>query len=123
MDFTKKDSQDSLRKALAGRDVNCVLSDMAPNATGVRMLDQENITNLCYEVLKFALAVSSPGANLVVKVWDNGDVPKLERTIKQFYEKVKRVKPNASRSNSSEHFLVAKNYIGLEKVKQIIENK
>ncbi|SPP83705.1 rRNA methyltransferase 2, mitochondrial [Drosophila guanche] len=112
MDFTTPLAQQCLREALAGRQVNCVLSDMAPNATGVRMLDQESITNLCYEVLRFALAMSAPQANLVVKVWDNGDVPKLERDMLRFYEKVKRVKPRASRGDSAEHFLVARGYKG-----------
>lgn len=96
---------------------------MAPNATGVRMLDQEVITNLCYDVLRFALAMSAPHANLVVKVWDNGDVPKLEKDILRFYEKVKRVKPRASRGDSSEHFFVARDFKGLENVVQIEKQK
>ncbi|XP_068157939.1 rRNA methyltransferase 2, mitochondrial [Drosophila tropicalis] len=110
MDFTSAVAQQRLKESLAGRQVNCVLSDMAPNATGVRMLDQESITNLCYEVLRFALAMSAPDANLVVKVWDNGDVPKLERDMLRHYEKVKRVKPRASRGDSAEHFLVARGF-------------
>lgn len=89
---------------------------MAPNATGVKMLDQEVIINLCYNVLRFALAMSAPRANLVVKVWDNGDVPKLEKDILKFYDKVKRVKPRASRGDSSEHFFVAKGFKGLENI-------
>ncbi|XP_030373821.1 rRNA methyltransferase 2, mitochondrial [Scaptodrosophila lebanonensis] len=115
MDFTKPASQQRLREALGDRPVNCVLSDMAPNATGIRMLDQENIINLCYVVLRFAISMSAPHANLVVKVWDNGDVPKLERDILRFYEKVKRVKPRASRSDSAEHFLVARSFKGTQK--------
>lgn len=112
MDFTSSLAQKRLRECLSGHKVNCVLSDMAPNATGVRMLDQENITNLCYEVLRFALAMSAPQANLVVKIWDNGDVPKLERDMLRFYEKVKRVKPRASRGDSAEHFLLARGFKG-----------
>ncbi|KAI8124611.1 putative ribosomal RNA methyltransferase CG11447 [Lucilia cuprina] len=116
MDFTKPENQLRLKSALDGRKVNCVLSDMAPNATGVRMLDQEIIINLCYDVLRFALAMSAPQANFIVKVWDNGDVPKLEKDISRFYEKVKRVKPRASRGDSSEHFFVARGFKGLENV-------
>ena len=114
MDFTRPDSQQTLKTALAGRPVNCVLSDMAPNATGIRMLDQENIINLCYAVLRFALIMSAPQANLVVKVWDNADVARLEKDMLRFYEKVKRVKPHSSRSDSAEHFLVARNFKGLK---------
>ncbi|KAM7362978.1 mitochondrial rRNA methyltransferase 2 [Cochliomyia hominivorax] len=118
MDFTKLENQLRLKKVLEAQKINCVLSDMAPNATGIRMLDQEIITNLCYDVLRFAIVMSAPQANLVVKVWDNGDVPKLEKDIKRFYEKVKRVKPKASRGDSSEHFFVAKGFKGLENIKQ-----
>ncbi|XP_037948561.1 rRNA methyltransferase 2, mitochondrial-like [Teleopsis dalmanni] len=118
MDFTKPISQQRLKETLAGRAVNCVLSDMAPNATGIRMLDQENIINLCYSVLRFALIMSAKGANLVVKVWDNGDVAKLEKDISRFYDKVKRVKPQSSRSDSAEHFLVARNFKGLDEINE-----
>ncbi|XP_055853184.1 rRNA methyltransferase 2, mitochondrial [Episyrphus balteatus] len=116
-DFTKPESQLRLKTALNGRPVNCVLSDMAPNATGVRVLDQETITDLCYMVLRFSLAMSAVGANLVVKIWDNSAVPKLEEDMLKFYEKVKRVKPFSSRSDSAEHFMVARNFKGLENVK------
>lgn len=112
-DFTKLETQLKLKNALNGRPVNCVLSDMAPNATGVRMLDQENITNLCYAVLRFSLAISAVGANLVVKIWNNGAVPKLEEDMLKFYKKVKRVKPFSSRSDSAEHFMVARYFKGL----------
>ena len=110
MDFTQPASQLRLKTALNDRAVNCVLSDMAPNATGIRMLDQENIINLCYVVLRFAIVMSAPGANLVVKVWDNADVARLEKDMMRFYEKVKRIKPHSSRSDSAEHFLVARSF-------------
>uniref|UniRef100_A0A1I8NE31 rRNA methyltransferase 2, mitochondrial n=1 Tax=Musca domestica TaxID=7370 RepID=A0A1I8NE31_MUSDO len=116
MDFTKEESKQQLIKALNGRKVNCVLSDMAPNATGVRILDQESIVNLCYDVLRFALVMSAPQANLVVKVWDNGDVPRMEKDIQRFYEKVKRVKPRSSRDDSAEQFFVARGFKGLENI-------
>lgn len=116
MDFTKAESKELLRKSLAGRQINCVLSDMAPNSTGVRILDQEAIVNLCYDVVRFALAMSAPQANLVVKVWDNGDVPKMEKDLQRFYDNVKRVKPRSSRGDSAEHFFVARGFKGLENI-------
>lgn len=87
---------------------------MAPNATGVRSLDQEHITKLCYSVLRFAALVSSVNASLVVKLWNNGEVPQLEKDMLRFYEKVKLVKPAASRADSSEVFLLAKGFFGLK---------
>lgn len=119
MDFTTAIAQQRLREVLAGRQVNCVLSDMAPNATGVRMLDQENIMSLCYSVLRFALAMSAINAHLVVKLWANGDVSKLEKDLRRFYEHVKRVKPESSRSDSAELFLVARQYKGMKASKEL----
>uniref|UniRef100_A0A0K8VUB2 rRNA methyltransferase 2, mitochondrial n=1 Tax=Bactrocera latifrons TaxID=174628 RepID=A0A0K8VUB2_BACLA len=119
MDFTTAIAQQRLREALADRQVNCVLSDMAPNATGVRMLDQENIMGLSYSVMRFALAISAINAHLVVKLWANGDVSKLENDLGRFYEHVKRVKPESSRSDSAELFLVARQYKGMDAVKEL----
>lgn len=87
---------------------------MAPNASGIRCLDQENITQLCYSVLRFALIMSAPHASLLVKVWDNANVPKLEKDMLRFYKSVKHIKPPASRSDSSEKFLLARDFIGLK---------
>uniref|UniRef100_A0A1A9WJ71 rRNA methyltransferase 2, mitochondrial n=1 Tax=Glossina brevipalpis TaxID=37001 RepID=A0A1A9WJ71_9MUSC len=122
MDFTKTESQARLKEALNGKRVNCILSDMAPNATGVKMIDQESIVNLCYAVLKFAIVMSAPQANLLMKVWDNADVSRLEKDMQRFYAKVKRVKPRASRSDSSEHFLLAREYKGLDSKQQYAES-
>lgn len=111
-DFTLPESQEKIKTLLKGRLINCVISDMAPNATGVRCLDQENIIKLCYSVLRFAIPLSAPDANCLMKVWDNGDVAKLEADILKFYKHVKRVKPPASRSDSAEIFILAKEFAG-----------
>ena len=104
---------------LAGKRVDCVLSDMAPNATGIRSLDQENITNLCYSVLRFAVLMSSVEASLLVKVWDNGNIPQLERDMLKFYKSCKIIKPAASRGDSSEKFLLARGFVGIKEQKTI----
>lgn len=114
-DFMKQESQDKIRALLGERRVDCVLSDMAPNATGVRSLDQENIITLCYSVLRFAILMSSPNASLLVKVWDNGEVPLLEKNMQKYYQQVKRIKPRASRSDSAENFILARGFTGVER--------
>ncbi len=113
-DFMKPATQENVKSILGDRRVDCVLSDMAPNATGVRSLDQENITKLCYSVLRFAALVSSAEASLLVKLWNNGQVPQLEQHMLRFYEKVKFIKPAASRTDSSEVFMLAKGFRGLK---------
>lgn len=95
---------------------------MAPNATGVRSLDQDKIMDLCRDVLRFAIQMSAVDACLLVKVWDNGSVGKFEDLLLNYYNSVKSIKPNASRGDSSEKFLLAKGFIGIEKLKQLISN-
>lgn len=114
-DFTRTESQDKIRALLGEKRIDCVLSDMAPNATGVRSLDQENIITLCYSVLRFAILMSSPNASLLMKVWDNGEVPALEKNIQRYYQQVKRIKPRASRADSAENFVLARGFVGVER--------
>lgn len=107
-DFNTQVAQEKIKNILNGRKVSGVLSDMAPNATGIRSLDQENIMELAYSVFNFAKQVSAPEAFLIIKVWSNGDVYKLEKAISESYDWCRIVKPNASRSDSAEIFILAK---------------
>ncbi|XP_023019317.2 mitochondrial rRNA methyltransferase 2 [Leptinotarsa decemlineata] len=114
MDFTQSNVQDTILNLLDGRKVDAVLSDMAPNATGVHAMDNENIVKLCYSVLRFALPVSKPNATLLVKAWQCEEFKKFESNMARFYEKVRVVKPNSSRSDSAEVFLLGRNFKGIE---------
>lgn len=109
-DFTSNAAQEKIESILNGRKVNVVLSDMAPNATGIRSLDQENIMELANAVFAFAMKVSAPNGFLLIKVWENGDVPRLEKRIAEAYETCKIVKPHASRMDSAEKFILAKGF-------------
>lgn len=109
-DFTSPATQQKIKNILNGRKVNNVLSDMAPNATGIRSLDTENIMELAHSVFNFAREVSAPDACLLIKVWDNGEVHKLENMIRQHYSSCKSIKPHSSRSDSAEKFIFAKGF-------------
>ena len=111
-DFTKEATQARVIELLNGARLNCVLSDMAPNATGVRQLDQENIMMLCNSVLQFALKMSAPKACLLVKIWDNGDAPKFIKLLETYYENVRTIKPMSSREDSMEKFILARSLRG-----------
>jgi len=113
-DFTHATTQDKIKDILKDRKVDVVLSDMAPNATGIKEMDDENILTLCYTVLRFAILVSKFDATLVVKLWQSGDTKRLESDIGKFYRSVRTVKPQASRSDSAEIFLLARNFKGLK---------
>ncbi|KAJ9586963.1 hypothetical protein L9F63_019454, partial [Diploptera punctata] len=114
MDFTMKDSQKKIMDLLQGRKVDVVLSDMAPNATGIREMDHEIIIQLAYSAFMFALQVSNIGASILVKIWDGRDRQRFESDVLKFYENIKAFKPQSSRSDSAEIFLLARKFKGLK---------
>ncbi|XP_018563605.1 rRNA methyltransferase 2, mitochondrial [Anoplophora glabripennis] len=114
MDFTALESQKKIVGFLNGKKADVIVSDMASNATGVRSLDNENIIKLCYIVLRFAVQTSKKDASLLMKLWQCGETKQLENDIARFYNNVKIVKPNSSRSDSTEIFLLGRNFKGLK---------
>lgn len=112
-DFTTEKGQQKILDVLGERKVNVVLSDMAPNASGVRMLDQENIIKLCYTVLRFAVKMSEVQGSVLMKTWACAEVQALEKDMKKFYKTVRVLKPQASRSDSAEQYLLGRGFVGL----------
>lgn len=113
-DFTTENGQQKIRDLMGKRKANVVLSDMAPNATGINDLDYENITMLCYTVLRFAIKMSQIDGSLLMKIWMNPQINEIEKQMKRFYKNVKIIKPKASRSDSAEQYLLGRNFVGLE---------
>ncbi|XP_064089913.1 rRNA methyltransferase 2, mitochondrial-like [Macrobrachium nipponense] len=111
--FTNPETQHEILKILDGRKVNVVLSDMAPNASGTRAMDHENIIDLAYSALNFAVQHSALKASFLCKVWDGSRDMKLKSDMERYYGSVKVIKPNASRKDSSEKFLLGKNFQGI----------
>jgi len=115
-DFTSKNTQNLIHQVLDGRKVDVILSDMAPNASGVHDLDYESILTLVYAAIEFSIGSLKRGGTLLFKIWEGGREKQIEQDLLQFYEKVTRVKPNASRSDSSEKFLIASKFKGITSV-------
>lgn len=115
MDFSTIEAHDKVVTALNGVKVDVVLSDMAPNATGVKELDKDRIIGLCYMAIRFAALVSKVDGNLLFKVWDGKEVPILEMDLSRFYKNIKIMKPNASRTDSSEKFILARGFKGIQR--------
>lgn len=65
---------------------------------------------LAYAVFNFAKEVSEENASMLIKVWDNGDLQKFFKELKQYYAICKHVKPPSSRSDSAELFILCKEY-------------
>ncbi|KAL0116493.1 hypothetical protein PUN28_009866 [Cardiocondyla obscurior] len=113
-DFTNAKTQETLNKLLQGDKVDIILSDMAPNASGIREIDHACIMLLAYSALKFALQVSKKQGTFVVKIWDGSQSQQFQENLLKFYQSVKIVRPNATRDESTEHFFLARGFKGLK---------
>ena len=100
-----------LVSALDGRPVDVVLSDMAPNLSGIASSDSARIAHLIELALEFALGHLRPEGALVVKLFHGSGYSQLVELFKRHFRVVRPIKPKASRDRSAETFLVG---IGLK---------
>jgi 23S rRNA (uridine2552-2'-O)-methyltransferase len=96
----------SLAAALGGRPVDLVVSDMAPNLSGVASADAARVAHLVELAVDFAGEHLRPGGALVCKLFHGSGYSQLVQLFKQRFRTVKPVKPKASRAKSAETFLV-----------------
>ena len=111
-DFNDEAVVAELEAALAGRPVDLVLSDMAPNLSGIASSDAARVAHLGELALVFSLAHLRPVGALVVKLCHGSGYSQLVELFKKVFRVVRPVKPKASRDRSAETFLVG---IGLKK--------
>ncbi|WCM91367.1 RlmE family RNA methyltransferase [Acidovorax sp. NCPPB 2350] len=105
-DFREEDVLASLQEAVQGRAVDVVVSDMAPNLSGVESVDAVRIAHLIELAVDFALSHLKPEGALVVKLFHGSGYAQLVQLFKESFRMVKSLKPKASRDKSSETFLV-----------------
>jgi 23S rRNA (uridine2552-2'-O)-methyltransferase len=91
---------------------NIVLSDMAPKTSGIKIRDQEGSLELCRAAFNVAQQTLIPGGNLIVKVFYiiDPEVKKFSDEMKKHFKEVTRFKPESSRDESFEFFMVCKGY-------------
>ncbi|MBZ0217558.1 MAG: RlmE family RNA methyltransferase, partial [Fimbriimonadaceae bacterium] len=99
-------------KDLLGGPADLVLSDMAANTTGHRPTDHLRIIALCEVALDFASEVLAPGGAFLAKVFQGGTENELLARMKKEFKTVRHVKPNASRSDSAETYVLATGFRG-----------
>jgi 23S rRNA (uridine2552-2'-O)-methyltransferase len=99
-------------KAALGGPADVVLSDMAANATGHRRTDHLKIMALAEAAADFARDVLAPGGAFLCKVLQGGTEATLLAALKRDFASVKHVKPQASRSDSAELYLLAAGFRG-----------
>lgn len=103
-------SAEELKGDLAGFDV--VLSDMAPDTTGVRHLDQARSEVLFERALEIACGVLVPGGNFVGKLFQGPDFKRLMEAVRARFSMMKTAKPESSRQISIEQYVVGKGFKG-----------
>lgn len=110
-DFREPAVAKFLTESLKGRVADIVVSDMAPNLSGIESADAARISHLVELALEFAQQHMKKDGALVVKVFHGSGYSQLVKLFKNTFKVVKPIKPKASRSNSSENFIVG---IGLK---------
>ncbi|HXK56446.1 MAG TPA: 23S rRNA (uridine(2552)-2'-O)-methyltransferase RlmE [Gammaproteobacteria bacterium] len=109
-DFREQEALASLRELLGGEQVDLVISDMAPNVSGVAAVDQPKAIYLCEIALDLAREVLKPGGGFVVKVFQGEGSDAFIRELRSSFARVVTRKPRASRPKSREVYLVAGNF-------------
>ncbi len=107
-DFREDAVLEQLQAVLDGRAVDLVISDMAPNLSGVAAVDSARISHLVELAVSFALTHLKPQGALVTKVFHGSGYSQLVKLFKESFDQVKPIKPKASRDKSSETFLVGR---------------
>ena len=112
-DFREAAGLALLAASLAGRKVDLVVSDLAPNLSGVESADQARSVHLGELALEFAVHWLQPGGDLVVKAFQGEGFIEFQREMKIHFDKVYVRKPKASRDRSREVYLVGKGFHAL----------
>ena len=109
-DFREQETLDRLLNSLGGKAADLVLSDMAPNISGVKAVDQPRAMYLAELARDCAIEILAPGGGFLVKVFQGEGFDAFRFSLRQHFAKVVVRKPRASRDRSRELYLLARNY-------------
>lgn len=107
-DFTEDEPLQRLESTLGETGVDLVLSDMAPNISGMATVDQAKAMYLAELALEFSRSQLKPGGDLVVKLFQGSDFDSYVREVRSLFASVQVIKPRASRPRSREVYLLAR---------------
>ncbi|MFU8838110.1 MAG: 23S rRNA (uridine(2552)-2'-O)-methyltransferase RlmE [Thiohalomonadaceae bacterium] len=109
-DFQEDAVLEALMQAIDGQPVDLVMSDMAPNMSGVRTVDQPRAMYLAELTLELAKTVLKPGGDMLLKVFQGEGFDAYHKQCRDHFAKVVIRKPDASRGRSREVYLLARGY-------------
>lgn len=105
-DFREDEILLQLENKLAERQVDLVIADMAPNISGISIVDQSKAAYLTELALEFSIKWLKPGGHFLVKVFAGSGFDEIVKNMRDHFEKVATRKPKASRDRSSEVYLL-----------------
>lgn len=121
-DFTKKEDRERIKEALGGREISVIISDMSPNISGVYSTDHARSIYLAELALDFAVKNLKRGGIFVIKIFEGDMMQDYLRKARKHFWMVKLYSPKASRSSSSEIYLICKGFRGRDENDENSEN-
>lgn len=109
-DFSKDSVVNFLHTRVSSKQIDVVLSDMAPNLSGIKCVDSLRSIELTEQALNFACKVLKPGGSFLIKIFHGNGLRDFHKLVEEYFCVVKVLKPKASRARSSEVFLMARNF-------------
>ena len=109
-DFLAPEAEQIILNEIGGEKYNVVMSDMAANTTGNKNIDHIRTSALVEEAYNFALKVLKEDGTFIAKVFQGGTEPELFKNMKQNFKTVKHFKPESSRKESVEIYVVAQGF-------------
>jgi len=109
-DFTDPAVRGSILQVLEDRQVDLVISDMAPNLTGIRATDQARSMELAQIVHEFCRELLKPRGSVLVKLFQGSGTDQYRQSLTNEFQEVMVRKPKASRDNSREFYMLARGY-------------
>jgi 23S rRNA (uridine2552-2'-O)-methyltransferase len=113
-DFTEESVLAQILEAVGNNPVDLVISDMAPNMSGVKMADQARSMYLCELALDLAGQVLRPGGDFLIKIFQGEGFDEYHKQVRAMFEKVQMRKPLSSRDRSREQYLLARGFRGAQ---------
>lgn len=108
-DFTKKETINSIKKKYKNK-FNLILSDLAPNTTGHSATDHHRIINIAEEVIYYNSIFLKLEGNSVIKIWQGNNQNEIYKKLSNIFNIVEYFKPDSSRKESSEIYLICLGY-------------
>ena len=112
-DFTDDGVFAQILDAIGDNQVDLVISDMAPNMSGVREADQPRAMYLCELALELSARVLRPGGDFLIKIFQGEGFDQYHKLTRQMFDKVQMRKPLSSRDRSREQYLLARGFRGV----------